>query len=227
MYLFESPGVDEEGHNRSTEDYGRPLVGPSGYLSKIRYFPPEAVELGPGRDPKWPVVRKLKVFIANVIMCRPPRNDIDSADGKKAVKCCSPSARALVREFMEVNPEAGIQAVGAVATSLVRGQRVGINDYRGRVFEVPPIEDEPEIDIYRYVLRGVKPPEWWKPNEKVLRQILGWNRKSWRKVNAPPKPVKEKKVRVRSKRDGENAAVPGVVGSEIRPASNKPTVEGA
>lgn len=194
MYMFESPGGDEEKHNLRTEEYGRPLVGASGYLSKIRYFPPEAVDVVTNpRNPKWPIVKKLKVFIANVIMCKPQKNDIDSKDGKKAVRCCGPSAKALMEHFMQENPESGVQAVGAVATSVVRGKKVGINDYRGRPFEIPSVTYESEIDIYKYVLRGVKPPDWWKPNEKVLRQILGWNRRSWRKVHAPPKPVKEKK----------------------------------
>lgn len=200
MYLFESPGKEEEKHNRQTEQYGRPVVGPSGYMAKTKYFPPEAVDIAPGRNPKWPVVRKLKVFIANVIMCYPGKMGIDTKDGKKAVKCCSPSAKALVEYWQQQNPKAGLQTVGAVSTSVVTGKPVGINDYRGRVFEVRPMQYEPEIDIYKYVLRGVKPPDWWKANEKVLRQILGWNRRSWKKATAPPKPVKEKKSGNRTKR---------------------------
>lgn len=234
MYLFESPGGDEEKHNLRTEEYGRPLVGASGYLSKIRYFPPEAVDIVTNpRNPKWPIVRKLKVFIANVIMCKPEKNDIDSKNGKKAVKCCSPSAKALLEHFMQENPQSGVQAVGGVAASLVAGHKVGINDQRGRVFEVRPVKYESETDIYKYVLRGVKPPDWWKPNEKVIRQILGWNRRSWKKATAPPKPVKEKKcaqlvgtassaaIRVRRKRTRVGAS-----GVSTRPVPSSTSSDG-
>jgi len=179
IVIAEAPGADEEAwHVTRGERYGRPLVGKTGYFFKLNHLAPRGlVELLPGREPKYPKIGRLRVHLMNVIMCRPPDNKIDSAAGKRAVRCCANSARWFLNERLRENPDRILNAMGGTALSLLRGEKTPIDPYRGRLLgphAALRFEYEPEIDIYKYVLRGMKPPEdspWWSV-ELVLRKIL-------------------------------------------------------
>lgn len=218
VVLAEAPGEKEEQHMVGKVQYGRPLVGPSGYMTKVRYLAPAGlVTLLPNpREPEYPIVAELKAHLMNVIMCRPPKNKIESKEGKKAVWCCANSARAHLRAMIERNPKLGIIAVGGTAMDLVKGaqhkgqkklakgakrKKDSIEKLRGRPFQMDmrALEPIPEALIYKKALAGVKPPPEFVEFLKFpigLRWVLKMNRMSLRRSLKPPK---EKKCATSSK----------------------------
>lgn len=168
--LFEAPGADEEEHNltgKYATKYGRPLQGKTGYFMRVRHLGHPDVGLQellppkPGRTA--PRLGALKIHLMNVAMCRPPNNKIDSPEGKKAIRCCGNGARWQINEWLKRNPNGTILPAGGTALSLLRGSKTPIEPYRGRHMGLgAALEYEDENEIYKYVLRGVKPKEeWW------------------------------------------------------------------
>lgn len=186
--IFEAPGQDEEEYGltgKYATKYGRPLQGKTGYFMRVRHLGDPKVGLQellppyPGRTA--PRLGKLKIHLMNVAMCRPPNNKIDSPEGKKAVRCCGNGARWQINEWLKRHPNGTILPAGGTALSLLRGTKTPIEPYRGRfmVHGNDPLHYEDEADIYKYVLRGVKPQEpWWPEVEAGLKHWC----KLWRKV---------------------------------------------
>src|SRR3990172_5932090 len=67
IQIAEAPSADEEKHGRAEgAPYGRPLVGKSGYLFKVRALAPAGLAtLSHAPRDKWPRVRSLNVFLMN------------------------------------------------------------------------------------------------------------------------------------------------------------------
>ena len=179
--IAEAPGADEEAYGATRGyKYGLPLVGATGYFFKLNHLVPRGladVLQGKRRDgTTYDYVGNLRVHLMNVIMCRPPDNKIDSREGKRAVKCCANSARWFLNERLRENPNRMLNPMGGTALSLLRGEKTPIDPYRGRVlgpYTGLAFPYEPEADIYKYVLRGMKPKEeWWPLLERVLKMIL-------------------------------------------------------
>lgn len=186
--IFEAPGADEEDYLATKGvRYGRPLVGKTGYFMKLRHLAPLGlVTLVPGRNPKYPRIGALKVHLMNVIMCRPPKNKIDSVEGKKAVACCSNSALHIINRALAANPNISLHPAGGTALSMLRGVKTPIEPFRGRLLTREagaPYPYVPEDVIYKKVLRGVKPKEeWWPDFEIWLKSLIRLFKKSSRRA---------------------------------------------
>lgn len=180
--IFEAPGKDEEDwHVSKGEKYGRPLVGKTGYFVKLRNLAPAGlVELLPGRNPQYPRVGRLKVHLANTIMCCPPKNKIDSPEGKKAARCCANGLKYIVNRLLRENPNRTLIPAGGTSLSVLRGKKTSIEAYRGRPtgpYTALQFPYEPEEKIIKDVLRGQKPREvWWPYVEKWLKTFVKFYR---------------------------------------------------
>lgn len=186
--IYEAPGADEE-EDRITKGhkYGRPLQGKTGYFTRVRHLAPVGLQElhppAPGRTA--PRLGKMHIHLLNVAMCRPPKNKIDSPEGKKAVRCCANSARWFLNERLRENPHRTLAPAGGTALSMLRGVKTPIEPYRGRFMvkgdESFPYEDENEI--MKYVLRGVKPKEeWWEAFEAWIKAFVKFYRATSRYV---------------------------------------------
>lgn len=186
--IYEAPGKDEEEWLVTKGvKYGRPLVGATGYYVKVRNLAPVGlVELTPGRRPEYPRIGRMNIHLMNVAMCRPPKNKIDSKEGKAAVRCCANSARYILNRALERNPNISLHPAGATALTLLRGRKTGIEAYRGRPTGPHTnfrLEYEPEEEIEKYVLRGKKPKEeWWNDFVVWLKTFLKFYRATTRFV---------------------------------------------
>lgn len=180
--IFEAPGEGEE-DDRATKGvrYGRPLQGKTGYFMRVRHLAPVGLqELLPNpRSPGSPRLGALYIHLMNVVMCRPPLNKIESTDGKKAQRCCANGARGHLNMLLATNPNRTLTPAGGTALSMLRGVKTPIEPFRGRVMMTNglPFPYEPESDIEKYVLRGMKPKEeWWSTFEVWLKSFV----KLWR-----------------------------------------------
>lgn len=185
--IAEAPGEDEErwGKARGAR-YGTPLVGKTGYRLRIENMAPaDLVTVIPDPQRSYPRLSPPRAFLTNVVMCRPPKNKIDSPVGRLAVRCCANSLRWFLRERLAEDPDRTIIAIGGTALSVLRGRKSKIDAHRGRVRHYArPLEalakaltPEPEFDIMKAALRGRKPKEeWWPRFEKTLKGILRMQR---------------------------------------------------
>jgi uracil-DNA glycosylase len=105
MFVGEAPGADEDAQ-------GLPFVGRAGQLLNNMIG---AIGL-----------TRQKVYIANVVKCRPPQNRTPEPD---EANTCSPF---LFRQIDVVGPEV-IVALGATAATYLLGQRQPLAGLRGRV----------------------------------------------------------------------------------------------
>lgn len=190
--IAEAPGEDEEGWGRRRgAKYGTPLVGRSGYrLRKDNLLPAGLVDVRPNERKPWPDLVNLRAFLTNVVICRPPKNDIDTPAGRHAVLCCANSLRWFMRERLRENPNITVVAIGGTAASFFRRRKTKIDAHRGRVTHAADVEawaervlrPVPEADILKVVLRGKKPKEeWWPAIEWFLKVTLRHSRTSLRK----------------------------------------------
>lgn len=105
LILGEAPGAAEDAA-------GRPFVGPAG-----RKLERLLAEIGLRRD---------EVYIANVVMCRPPSNRAPASD---EVAACGPY---LGLRLAAIAPHVVI-ALGVTAARALLGGRAQLSDVRGRV----------------------------------------------------------------------------------------------
>lgn len=126
MFVGEGPGRDEDLR-------GEPFVGRSGQLLDRLL----AEELGVTRD---------RVYIANVVMCRPPNNRDPHPD---EVAACWPYLQAKI----DLIAPRVIVTLGNFATRLLLGTEAGIKSLRGRAY---PLGDAVVVPTYHpsYVLRS-------------------------------------------------------------------------
>ena len=107
MFVGEGPGAEED-------KQGLPFVGRSGQLLDKVLFE----ELGWTRD---------RVYIQNVVMCRPPGNRDPEAD---EIAACNPW---LEQKLALVNPKV-VVTLGNFSTKLLLDTREGITKLRGKVY---------------------------------------------------------------------------------------------
>ncbi len=127
MFIGEAPGEQED-------ISGKPFVGRSGgLLNRL------LLDLGWHRE---------QVYIANVLMCRPPENRDPQPD---EVAQCLPF---LIQKIQTIKP-AVITTLGRHATGRLLGEAVKMAETRGKVFT---FENTPVVPTYHpsYVLRGNK-----------------------------------------------------------------------
>jgi DNA polymerase len=106
MFIGEGPGFDEDRQ-------GEPFVGAAGQLlTKII----QAVHLS--RD---------RVYIANIVKCRPPQNRNPLPD---EIDACVPF---LMRQISAIHPEF-ICALGSVAAQTLLQSRLSISKLRGKIY---------------------------------------------------------------------------------------------
>lgn len=173
VLIGEAPGADEEAYLQGRIKYGKPFQGRSGWALKAKLLAPAQLVDTETTEDGWIKPTKLKCFIMNTIMCRPPGNKINSPEGKKAVACCSNSARALLQELERTNSTRCYVPLGGTALELLTGQD-SIGQYRGRVlkFDETALQPMPEPQIWKIALRGVKPPPEALPHLKVVNALL-------------------------------------------------------
>lgn len=107
MFIGEGPGQDED-------TTGRPFVGRAGQLlTKII----EAMGL-----------KREKVYIANIVKCRPPGNRTPADD---EVIACSPY---LIEQISVIKPKI-IVALGAPATCMLFNKKIKISEVRGKFYD--------------------------------------------------------------------------------------------
>jgi uracil-DNA glycosylase family 4 len=138
VLIGEAPGADDETYNLGHQKYGSPFQGRSGWALKVKLLAPAGLvetEMVEGANGElWPKIKRLKCFILNTVMCRPPDNKITSPEGKIAVACCSPSARALLTHLETLNTKRSYVPLGATALNLLLGRDdLSVGTYRGRV----------------------------------------------------------------------------------------------
>ena len=107
MFIGEGPGADEDAQ-------GEPFVGKAGKLMNMAFD-----MLGVKRD---------KVYIANIVKCRPPQNRTPEAD--EAQVCLN----YLRNQVILVKPKI-IVLLGSVALKNVLGKEYGITASRGKWLE--------------------------------------------------------------------------------------------
>ncbi len=157
MFIGEGPG-------RQEDLSGRPFVGRSGeLLTRI-------IEQGMG-------VPRSKVFIANIVKCRPTvdlRFEKDRAPDPEETASCAPY---LARQIELIRPRV-IVTLGGPAAKFILGADVGITRLRGRWGEYKGV---PVMPTYHpsYVLRngGDKSPlrrDVWA-DIKLVMEKLGWS----------------------------------------------------
>lgn len=173
ILIGEAPGKEESEYNAARQKYGEPFVGRSGWALKTRLLAPAGLATVQHREDGWDRVTKINAFIMNTVMCRPPDNKINSVEGKKAVACCSNSAKALLAWLLERNSERTLVPLGGTALHLVTG-KASVGPYRGRVLKLDMgmLEPASEKAILKIALRGVKPPEEMLPHLAVLKALV-------------------------------------------------------
>jgi uracil-DNA glycosylase family 4 len=136
--IGEAPGEEED-------QKGEPFVGSAGHKLK------EAVA---SAGLIWHLVYK-----TNVLLCRPPDNDIDSIEGQLAIKCCMPGFKEEVA-WMEKNGTKVLVPTGNTSMNAL-GIEGKIGKYRGSVFEVGKMIAVPTYHP-SFILRGMwkEEPTW-------------------------------------------------------------------
>lgn len=104
MLIGEAPGADED-------QQAAPFVGPAGQLL-------DQLLTAAGLDPS-------RVYIANVVKCRPPRNRTPTSDEREA---CLPF---LARQIALVDPPL-LVAMGVTALQALAGTAATLRTWRGR-----------------------------------------------------------------------------------------------
>ncbi len=143
LFIGEGPGFDED-------RTGRPFVGKAGQLLD------RIIEaMGYRRD---------KVFIANIVKCRPPNNRKPLPD---EVAACSPI---LEKQIEYVNPKV-IVALGATPFSWLKGANMSITRHRGQFFNWRDYMVMPTFHP-AYILRNpVAKRDVWEDMQKVMAKL--------------------------------------------------------
>lgn len=112
LLIGESPGSEES-------EQKRPFVGPAGgFLNHVLY---EAE------------INRHRLWITNLVSCKPPENDLTSFEGEEALRCCAPGFRAE----LAAAKKAGVRIVVPLGTKPTNalGISEGITRARGSVYE--------------------------------------------------------------------------------------------
>ena len=142
MLIGEGPGADED-------KQGVPFVGKAGQLMN------KAFEgLGIERE---------KVYIANIVKCRPPANRVPEED--EATACLN----YLRNQVILVKPKI-IVLLGSTALKNICGKEFGITAYRGKWIEKKGIMYMPTWHPAALLRDENKKIEFWKDLKEVMRK---------------------------------------------------------
>ena len=142
MFIGEGPGADEDRQ-------GEPFVGKAGKLMNQAF-------LGQG-------ISREKVYIANVVKCRPPNNRNPEKD--EAIACLD----YLRGQVMLIKPKI-IVLLGSVALKNILGEQYGITDSRGKWIEKKGIKYMPTFHPAALLRDEIKKIDFWKDLELVKEE---------------------------------------------------------
>lgn len=142
MLIGEGPGADEDRR-------GEPFVGKAGQLMNKAF---QALEIN--RD---------KVYIANIVKCRPPQNRVPEAD--EAKKCLD----YLRNQVVLVKPRI-IVLLGSTALKNIVGEEYGITASRGKWIEKKGIMYMPTWHPAALLRDETKKIEFWKDLKQVKQK---------------------------------------------------------
>lgn len=150
MFIGEGPGADEDKE-------GIPFVGKAGKLMNMAFE-----GIGIGRE---------KVYIANIVKCRPPNNRNPEQDEAEA---CIDYLR---NQVMLVKPKV-IVLLGSVALKNILGKDYGITASRGNWIQRKGILYMPTWHPAALLRDENKKVEFWKDLKQVRAKILEINREA-------------------------------------------------
>lgn len=153
LLLGESPGAEEV-------EEKRPFVGPAGRMLNHALYEAD--------------VNRKRLWITNVISCRPPDNDLDSPEGQEAQLCC----RAGLEAELSMVESSGAKVLVPLGTkaSHALGIPDGITRARGSVYQWKKLPVLPTFHP-SYILRGAYREEGtWIGDLIKAREIAtdGW-----------------------------------------------------
>lgn len=139
MFIGEGPGADEDRQ-------GKPFVGKAGQLMNKAF---QALEIS-----------REKIYITNIVKCRPPNNRVPEQEEAKA---CMDYLRSQV---ILVNPKI-IVLMGSTALKNILGDEYGITAARGKWFEKKGIIYMPTWHPAALLRDDMKKIEFWKDLKQV------------------------------------------------------------
>lgn len=142
MFIGEGPGADED-------EMGMPFVGKAGKLMD------KAFE-GVGID-------REKVYIANIVKCRPPQNRVPEKD--EASACID----YLRNQVMLIKPKI-IVLLGSTALKNILGEEYSITKVRGNLITKKDIIYIPTFHPAALLRDETKKIDFWQDLEKVVKE---------------------------------------------------------
>lgn len=142
MFIGEGPGADEDAE-------GEPFVGKAGKLMNQAF-----IGLGISRE---------KIYIANVVKCRPPNNRTPLKE--EAVACLD----YLRNQVMIIKPRI-IVLLGNTALKNILGEEYGITSTRGNWIEKKGIKYMPTFHPAALLRDESKKIDFWKDLELVKKE---------------------------------------------------------
>ena len=145
--IGEAPGGDEE-------KQGRPFVGKAGQLMNKAF---DALNID-----------RSKLYIANVVKCRPPKNRVPEED--EATACLD----YLRNQVMLVKPKI-IVLLGSTALKNILGKEYGITAVRGKWMERKQIQYMPTWHPAALLRDETKKIEFWKDWKEICKKAKEMN----------------------------------------------------
>lgn len=142
MLIGEGPGADED-------KQGEPFVGKAGQLMDKAF-------MGLGID-------RQKLYIANIVKCRPPSNRVPEDD--EATACLD----YLRNQVILVNPKI-IVLMGSTALKNILGKEYGITSARGKWVEKKSIQYMPTWHPAALLRDDNKKIDFWRDFKRVKRK---------------------------------------------------------
>ena len=143
MFIGEGPGADED-------IQGEPFVGKAGQLMNKAF---DALE-----------IEREKVYIANIVKCRPPQNR--NPEKEEAIACMD----YLRNQVMLVQPKI-IVLLGSVALKNILGEEYGITNARGNWIENKGIWYMPTFHPAALLRDDSKKIDFWKDIKLVKEKM--------------------------------------------------------
>lgn len=144
MFIGEGPGADEDKE-------GEPFVGKAGKLMNQAFL-----GLGISRE---------KVYIANIVKCRPPNNR--NPEKQEAIACLD----YLRNQVMLIKPKI-IVLLGSVALKNILGENYGITASRGKWIDKKGILYMPTFHPAALLRDDSKKIDFWNDLELVIKEAI-------------------------------------------------------
>lgn len=142
MFIGEGPGADED-------EQGKPFVGKAGKLMDQAF-------IGQG-------ISREKIYIANIVKCRPPNNRNPEKD--EALACLD----YLRNQVMLIKPKI-IVLLGSVALKNILGEQYGITASRGKWILKKDIKYMPTFHPAALLRDESKKIDFWRDLEEVKKE---------------------------------------------------------